>query len=159
MELTETQRESLTEWCSPLAEDLGLEFVGVDLVSEEGQKILRVTIDHLDGITVGHCATISRKLSLILDVEDLFPFEYNLEVSSPGIFRVLKNEAEMERFMGYRVKAYMASERDQDGKKHKREIVGELNRVESESIYLQSESKEIGLERNRITKIHLFPKF
>lgn len=88
----------------PIADQNGLEVVEVTLKSEGGRWILRVTIDCETGVTVAHCTMISRELSVHMDVEDLIPVRYHLEVSSPGLNRPLKNERDFERFAGRSVK-------------------------------------------------------
>lgn len=84
----------------PIVDQHGLEVVEVTLKSEGGRWILRVTIDCETGVKVDHCTMVSRELSVHLDVEDLIPVRYHLEVSSPGLDRPLKNERDFERFTG-----------------------------------------------------------
>jgi len=77
---------------------------GMDLVHAEmtGGKdpILRVYIDKPGGVTVDDCVAVSDRVSLILDVEDVIPHQYTLEVASPGLDRGLYKEADYERFAG-----------------------------------------------------------
>lgn len=80
-----------------------LELVDVTLRTEGGRWILRVTIDCEGGVTVDHCTFVSRELGVHLDVEDLIPVKYYLEVSSPGLDRPLKEEKDFVRFCGRRV--------------------------------------------------------
>jgi len=88
----------------PIVVQHGIELVDVKISNEEGKWILRVTIDCEDGVTVRHCTTVSRELSVHLDVEDLIPVQYNLEVTSPGLTRRLKDEKDFTRFVGRAVK-------------------------------------------------------
>ncbi len=87
----------------PIADQLGIELVGVSMGNEDGRWILRVTIDCEGGVTVDHCTRVSRELSVNLDVEDLIPVKYNLEVTSPGLTRPLKEDKDFERFAGRKV--------------------------------------------------------
>jgi ribosome maturation factor RimP len=82
----------------------GLELVDVTLRVEGGHWILRVTIDREGGVQVHHCTAVSRELNVHMDVEDLVPVKYFLEVSSPGLDRPLKNESDYDRFKGRLVK-------------------------------------------------------
>jgi ribosome maturation factor RimP len=79
---------------------------GVELVHAEmtggRNAVLRVYIDKPDGVTLDDCAAVSEQLSLILDVDDLIPHQYLLEVSSPGLDRGLEKPADYERFAGLR---------------------------------------------------------
>jgi ribosome maturation factor RimP len=91
------------EVLDPILLQMGLELVDVTLGSEQGRWILRITIDHEGGVTVDHCTAVSREIGVHLDVEDLIPVKYYLEVSSPGLDRPLKDESEFVRFSGRRV--------------------------------------------------------
>ena len=93
--------EDITE---PVVSAAGCELVDVVVVVEHGQNILRVFIDKPVGVTIDDCATVSRELGAVLDVEDVMPGRYSLEVSSPGLDRALKKEKDFERFVGSRVK-------------------------------------------------------
>ena len=77
----------------------GLELVHVEMAGGRS-PILRVYIDKPGGVTVDDCAAISERLSVHLDVEDLIPSQYMLEVASPGLDRGLYKEADYERFAG-----------------------------------------------------------
>ena len=96
--------ERIHEILIPVMDQLGLELVEVTLRVEGGRWILRVTIDREEGVQVQHCTAVSRELSVHLDVEDLIPVKYFLEVSSPGLDRPLKDENDFERFAGRLVK-------------------------------------------------------
>ncbi|WKZ33876.1 MAG: ribosome maturation factor RimP [Thermodesulfobacteriota bacterium] len=92
--------DRIRELAGPVAEGFGLELVDVAYASEYGRRVLRIYIDKPGGITVEDCERVSRELSAILDVEDPIPQSYNLEVSSPGLDRPLKTEADFSRFRG-----------------------------------------------------------
>lgn len=77
----------------------GLELVHVEMAGGRA-PILRVYIDKSGGVTVDDCAAISERLSVHLDVEDLIPSQYLLEVASPGLDRGLYKPADYERFAG-----------------------------------------------------------
>jgi ribosome maturation factor RimP len=82
-----------------VAEREGLELVHAEMAGDRSPT-LKVLIDKPGGVTIDDCATISRKLGLTLDVEDLIPHRYLLEVASPGLDRGLFKEADYERFAG-----------------------------------------------------------
>lgn len=77
----------------------GFELVHVELVGGRS-KILRIYIDKPGGVTADDCATMSNRVGLILDVEDLIPNRYILEVASPGLDRGLYKPEDYERFSG-----------------------------------------------------------
>jgi ribosome maturation factor RimP len=81
-----------------------MEIVDVQYVAEQGRKVLRVFLDKQGGITLSDCEHMSGKLGELLDPSGLLPEAYVLEVSSPGIDRVLKKEKDFIRFKGSRVR-------------------------------------------------------
>ena len=92
----------------------GLEIFDVQFRREAGGMVLRVQIDRPgpaataeDSVSVGDCAHVSRDLSAILDVEDIVPTAYILEVSSPGLDRPLRHADDYRRFSGRRAKLVM----------------------------------------------------
>ena len=88
-----------------VAGSLGLEVVEVEFRGGGKGRMLRIFIDKPEGVTHEDCASVSREVSTILDVEDAVPGgSYTLEVSSPGLDRKLSNPADFERHVGSRVK-------------------------------------------------------
>ena len=85
----------------------GLEIFDVAFRREAGGLIVRVLIDRPgpsstaeDSVSIDDCARVSRDLSAVLDVEDIVPASYTLEVSSPGLDRPLRNADDYARFSG-----------------------------------------------------------
>ena len=118
--------ERIHEILDPILSRMGLELVDVTLRTEDGRWILRVTIDCEGGVIVDHCTAVSRELSVHLDVEDLVPVKYYLEVSSPGLDRPLKDEKDFARFTGRRV--LIKTHRSVDGR---RKISGTLDGIDN----------------------------
>src|SRR6266496_4029907 len=88
-----------------VAASLGLEVVEIELRGGGKSRMLRIFIDKPGGVTHEDCASLSREVSTILDVEDAVPGgSYLLEVSSPGLDRKLSRPSDFERFKGSRVK-------------------------------------------------------
>ena len=78
--------ERVTALAAPIAAELELELVAVEIVRETGRRTLRVTIDRPGGVSHAHCAALSRKLDRALDATDIMGEQsYYLEVSSPGV--------------------------------------------------------------------------
>lgn len=83
----------------------GLELVAVEWAGRPGQGVLRLIIDRPQASTSHRdCQAVSEQVGAILDVEDLIPGHYVLEVASPGLDRKLYQPADYERFRGRRVK-------------------------------------------------------
>ena len=93
---------AITDLAAPLAASLGLELWGVELAFS-GRGLVRVFVESENGVSVDQCAELSRLLGLSLDVEDLVPGAYVLEVSSPGLERTFFTEAQLARAVGQRV--------------------------------------------------------
>lgn len=94
-----------------VAASSGLEVLDVELLGGGKARMLRVFLDKpaagsdpLAGVTHEDCATFSREFGTILDVEEVMPGSYTLEVSSPGLDRRLVKAADFTRFTGSRVK-------------------------------------------------------
>ncbi len=102
--LDEEVIEGVREILNPLLLEGGLELVDLEYRREGRGRVLRIYIDKEGGVTVDDCAKLSRELGILLDVHDVIPGSYNLEVSSPGLTRALKRPRDFERFRGKMVK-------------------------------------------------------
>src|SRR5437667_282995 len=78
----------------------GIEVVEVELKGGGRNQLLRISIDKPAGVTHADCELVSQQVSTILDVEDVMPGHYTLEVSSPGVERKLLKPRDYERFQG-----------------------------------------------------------
>jgi ribosome maturation factor RimP len=79
----------------------GLKLVEVEWLGTARNRVLRLFIDRLpDGVNLDDCERVSKRLSLLLDIEDLVPERYHLEVSSPGLDRRLLSAEDFQRFQG-----------------------------------------------------------
>lgn len=92
--------DELKKKIEEVVESKGFELFSIEWKGSERKGVLIVKIDSTAGITVSDCEEVSKALSIFLDMEDPFPFPYNLEVSSPGIDRPLRNIKDFERFKG-----------------------------------------------------------
>jgi ribosome maturation factor RimP len=105
-----------------VAASYGLEIFDVQFRREAPGLILRVRIDRPgpaaraeESVSVEDCARVSRDLSAVLDVEDIVPTAYTLEVSSPGLDRPLRRPDDYRRFAGRRAKVVMRERVDGQG--------------------------------------------
>jgi ribosome maturation factor RimP len=97
-----------------VAASYGLDIFDVQFRREAAGMVLRIQIDRPgpaataeDSVSVEDCAAVSRDLSAVLDVEDIVPTAYTLEVSSPGLDRPLRTADDFRRFAGRRAKLVM----------------------------------------------------
>lgn len=100
-------RDQLGELLEPVVSGLGYELWELEYSPRAGGGLLRVYIDSPDGIGLDDCEKVSRAVSDTLDAADPIPGQYTLEVSSPGLDRVLRTRAHFQRFAGERVRLEM----------------------------------------------------
>ena len=96
--LNEKIVSSVKELAETLLKDNDMELVELEYRREARGKVLRLYIDNNRGVTIDDCANISREMGTLLDVNDVIPNKYVLEVSSPGLRRPLKNIEDFLRF-------------------------------------------------------------
>lgn len=99
---TANQLSRIRELVQPTLSFLGYELYDLDLTGSGGHTTLRVRIDRPEGVTLDDCERVSKSLSALLDQADPLPNRYDLEVSSPGAERPLRNLEEYRRFIGKR---------------------------------------------------------
>ncbi|MCU0766489.1 MAG: ribosome maturation factor RimP [Gammaproteobacteria bacterium] len=134
---------------------MGYELVGVQLQGRGAAgMLLRVFIDHADGITLDDCAAVSHQLSGALDVEDPIRERYTLEVSSPGLDRPLFTLADYERFAGHRAKLRLA--RLADGR---RNFAGVLRGASGGRIRIEVDGQVLEFPHGDVESARLVPEF
>ena len=124
--------------CEPAIRELGLELVEVEHVRAPGGVLLRLYIDREGGVTVTNCAEVSREVGHLLDAEDVMQGRYFLEVSSPGVDRVLRKPEHFERFRGREVRV-----RTRAPVGGKRRLAGKIASCSGETLSVQSETGEV----------------
>ena len=82
----------------------GIEVVEVEFKGSGGSQLLRISIDKPQGVSHADCELVSHQVGTILDVEDVVPGHYTLEVSSPGVERKLLKPNDYIRFQGKKAK-------------------------------------------------------
>jgi ribosome maturation factor RimP len=139
----------------PAIEALGYQLVGVEYRSGgPGGALLRVYIDNEPGITADDCERVSYQVSGLLDVNDPIPGHYTLEVSSPGLDRLLFRREDYERFAGNLVKLRMAV--PQAGR---RKYQGRLLRLEDGNVVVEQDGEEVTLALDQIEQARLVPEY
>ncbi|HOP41177.1 MAG TPA: ribosome maturation factor RimP [Geobacteraceae bacterium] len=129
--------EKIENIAQPLIAALGMELVEVEYKREGRQMVLRLYIDKPDGITLDDCAAVSRELSALLDVEDVIPGKYTLEVSSPGLNRPLKSLDDFNRYTGRLVKIKTFAPIVDDAGNLRKTFLGELLCVDGDMVRLK----------------------
>lgn len=151
------RREAVEELVASLVEKIidgtELELVDVEYVRER-DWYLRVYLDKPGGIDLDDCQLVSEKLSNALDVKDPIKENYLLEVSSPGLDRVLKKDKDLIRYKGRSVDIQLF--KPLDGVK---QLNGELGDFTPEIIHIKLGDKPVELERDAIAQIRLHIDF
>lgn len=147
----------------PLLDELMLELVDVEYRRESHGWVLRFFLDKDGGITLDDCAGASRQISSLLDVEDIIPTTYTLEVSSPGLERPLKKAADFKRFIGKiaKIKTIDALDLENSGKRKKTyigKLVG-LERNDTVVLLLDQSAVEARISLSNIDMAHLVLDF
>ncbi|HCS72949.1 MAG TPA: ribosome maturation factor RimP [Clostridiales bacterium] len=142
------------EILQPILEQNDYELVDIEYTKEGSHWYLRIYIDKEGGVTVDDCQTVSEQVSMWLDKKDPIPHSYILEVSSPGLDRILKKPADFIRYKGYKVDVslYKAIE----GKK---KFTGELIGWEEEQLLVQERDTLLSFSRNDIAAVRLAVEF
>ena len=96
--------DDIRKLVEPVVDGYGFELVDIEIIGGRGRCILRVLIEKPGRITIDDCVKINREVSDLLDIEDLIPSRYTLEVSSPGLDRPFKTVRDYERAYGQLVK-------------------------------------------------------
>lgn len=142
------------ELLTPTVESLGCEIWGVEYLNQGKYSKLRLYIEREGGVDVDNCAQVSRHVSDVLDVEEFSSNGYTLEVSSPGMDRILFKEEQYLAFAGHRVDVRLNF--PFEGKK---KFVGTLAGVEDQSAVVQMGEEEILLPIENIQKARVIPVF
>lgn len=157
MNRREDQIETLL---TPTVEALGCELWGVEYQAQGKRSRLRVFIERPEGVSVEDCERVSREISDLLDVEDVIPATYTLEVSSPGLDRILFKAVHYQLNVGAIVDVRLNF--PLEGRKH---IVGVLTGVEDDDVIVRPQEivegngEEYVLPLDNIQRARLVPQF
>ncbi len=149
--------EELRVLIEPVVEGSGCELVDVMITRGRHPWLLRVTIDTPDGdglVSVESCARVSREIDTQLDVADAIPAAYRLEVSSPGLDRLLAREKDFRAACGSEVQ--LETRRPRDGRRRFR---GRLVGFEGRVATLSLDGGEIGIPFDEVAKARIIYEF
>ena len=130
-------------------EELGYELYDVEYVKEAKDYFLRIYIDSKKGIDLNDCEKVSNNITELLDKEDLIPEQYFLEVSSPGIERVLKKEKQLSDNIGNEVQIKLF--KPFEGQKQYKGILKGFDETKIEIVNQNEE--QINIDRKNISQI------
>lgn len=144
----------LTQLVAPVVDDFGCELVDLQFRREAPGWVLRLVIDHENGVGIDDCARISREVAHLLEVEDPIEQAYSLEVSSPGLDRPLKKERDFVRCKGKKAKVVVREPIDGQNP-----FIGLIEEVTQESVTLRTDHGIIEIPFARMKKARLVVEF
>ena len=134
----------------PVLADLGYELWGVEFFRTSGRARLRVFIDSPSGITLDDCARASDQISGVLDVEDPIQAQYILEVSSPGLDRLLLKNEHFRQAQGKEIRIRLAW--PVGGRRNYQGVVEQVN---EDSVWLRVGEELIEAPLNAIKRANM----
>lgn len=143
--------QSLQDLVERSVSQLGFELVDLE-ISNRG-KLLRVFIDKPEGITIDDCVLVSNQLGNVLAVENDIDYD-RLEVSSPGLDRVLKKPADFTRFIGQRANLKLRVPMDT-----RKKLLGVLRGIEAEVVSIECDGTLFEVALSNVDKARLAPEF
>ncbi len=146
--------QSVTELIEPGLLANELELVDVEFKKEGQNWVLRIYIDREGGVTVEDCQKVSRLAGDLIEVEEVIEPVYTLEVSSPGLNRVLKKEKDFLRYSGKKI--YVQCHAPMDGRK---KFTGILKDFIDQSIHLEVDGRHYTIPLNQVAKANLVIEF
>ena len=129
-------------------EDLGYELYDVLFFKEGPNKILRIVIDNENGISLDDCEKVNNEVKDLIDEEDLIKEQYYLEISSPGIERLLRKDWQLKKFKGELVEVKLFK-KDEKGNKN---YIGELGETTEKELQLKTDEL-IEIDRKNIAQV------
>jgi ribosome maturation factor RimP len=126
--------DKVRDFAETLLPSMGLELFDVQFRREGHGWVLRIFLDGEEGVSLDHCAEVSREVSRFLDVEDLIDHAYHLEVSSPGLERPLRSLADFQRFFGKKARVRL-----HESLGEQKLFVGIIGEVTGDTVHLDLE--------------------
>ena len=150
MSRREEYEKQTQELLSPIAAANGVSVYDVEYVKEGSDYYLRAYIDKPGGVSIQDCENVSRALSEELDRVDPIPDSYILEVSSPGLGRILKKDKHLMSAIGQEVELKLFKPAD-----GRREFSGVLERFDAENIVIREGEAVRSFSRSDIAVVRL----
>lgn len=137
--------ERVEELIKDKIENIGYSLYDVEYAKEGPNYFLRIFIDSENGIDLDDCEKVSNEINGKLDEADYIKEQYFLEVSSPGVERVLRKDRHLEQNIGKQVEAKLFK-KDENGSKN---YIGELKKFDEETVTID----EVKIERKNIAQL------
>lgn len=141
--------EKVENLLQPIIEKNGYDLYDVEYSKEGKNYFLRIFIDKPEGIDLNDCEKINDAITDILDEANYIKEQYFLEVSSPGIERILRKEKHLNQNIGKEIHINLFKKDDKGNKEYQ----GILKNFTPENIIIEKEKEEIEIERKNISQI------
>jgi ribosome maturation factor RimP len=148
-----TKEQQITDMLDTTIEALGFDLWGVEYLSQGRHTLVRIYIDAQKGIGVDDCAAVSAQVGSVFDVEDPISGEYTLEVSSPGMDRLLFRLDQYAGYIGEIVELRLRSAFE-----GRRKFKGILKGIEGDDVVVQVDDHEYLLPHSAIEKARVQPR-
>jgi ribosome maturation factor RimP len=148
-----TKDQQITDMLRTTVEALGYELWGIEYLSQGRHSVLRVYIEAENGIAVEDCAKVSEQVGSVLDVEDPIAGEYTLEVSSPGMDRLLFRLDQYPAYVGEVLELRLRVPFE-----GRRKFKGVLTGIEGEDVVIQVDDHEYLLPHSAVDKARIEPR-
>lgn len=147
-------KQRIKDLIQPVIEEQGLMLWGIEL-RPGNNGLLRIYIDHAEnGVGIGDCEVVSREVSGLLDVHDFIPYNYTLEVSSPGLDRLLFEPEQYQQFSGEEVRVETI-EKVHDRKR----FAGTLGAAHADDFEMNVDGQPYQIRYDQVKTARLFPQF
>jgi ribosome maturation factor RimP len=157
-EISVTYREKIRQLIEPVIESEGMEVVDVECLKMKFRWLVRIYIDKEGGVTIADCSEISKQAGDILDVYDVLPGSYTLEVSSPGLDRPLTRDKDFIKYRGSAVRIKTGEKLD--GTKNFHGIlIDYLDEDGRKTLIVDVSGKNYHIPRDLVVKAHLVYEF
>jgi ribosome maturation factor RimP len=157
-EISVTYREKIRQLIEPVIESEGMEVVDVECLKMKFRWLVRIYIDKEGGVTIADCSEISKQAGDILDVYDVLPGSYTLEVSSPGLDRPLTRDKDFIKYRGSAVRIKTGEKLD--GVKNFHGIlIDYLDEDGRKTLIVDISGKNYHIPRDLVVKAHLVYEF
>ena len=148
------KEQELEALLSPTVTALGLRVWGIEYLAQGQRSVLRIYIDRDEGVTIDDCEKVSKQVSELLDVEGTLTNRYTLEVSSPGLDRLLFKPEQYAESIGETVDVRLNYPFE-----GRRRVVGALAGLENDEVVVRVEDSEYLIPLNNVQRARIVPRF
>lgn len=138
----------------PVVNSLDYQFVGLEYVPQGKRSVVRLFIDKPGGVTADDCVRAGRRVNAVLGVEGGLPGDYTLEVSSPGLDRLLFTEEQLQAQIGKRVSVHL-----QVPIEDRKNFKGTLQTVQGGRVVIEVDGQDVTFSFTDIDRARLVPEW